>query len=56
MPLSFGIPIGILLALAGLVLYSASKWKRLARSLVSVGIAVLLFTILAIVLAANSSM
>jgi len=56
MPLSLGIPLGLLLALAGLVLYFTGKWKRLALSLVSVGIAVLLFSILAIILAVNSSM
>lgn len=56
MPLSFGIPIGILIALMGLILYFATSRKWLARFIFALGLAVTLFTLLAIVLALISPM
>lgn len=57
MPLSYGIPLGILIMLLGAFLSIVSKRnKKLARLVMIAGGAVTFLTILMIILAANSGM
>lgn len=56
MPLSFGIPIGLVIAAAGVALYLVTRRNRLALVLVSLGLLIALLALLAVILAASSSM
>jgi hypothetical protein len=56
MPLSFGIPVGLLLFLIGLVLYFATSQKQLAKLIVGIGLAITLLTAVLIALVLISPM
>jgi hypothetical protein len=56
MPLTFGIPLGILIALVGMALYFATRRKRAALLLVGLGAVIMAFTFVAVILALNSGM
>jgi hypothetical protein len=56
LPLSFGIPIGLVIAAAGVALYLVTRRNRLALVLVSLGLLIALLALLAVILAASSSM
>jgi hypothetical protein len=56
MPLSFGVPLGLILALGGAVLFFVTNHKKLARVMIGIGIAIALLTLLVIILVVNSSM
>ena len=56
MPLSFGIPIGLVIAAAGVGRYLVPPRNRLALVLVSLGLLIALLALLAVILAASSSM
>ena len=56
MPLSFGIPLGLIVALAGVFLLFFTRWKRIAKVIVGLGITITLGTVIVIILALDSSM
>jgi hypothetical protein len=56
MPLSFGIPLGILVMLIGTVLFYVTKHKRIATVVISIGAFIAAFTLILIVLVLDSSM
>jgi hypothetical protein len=56
MPLSLGIPIGLVIAAAGVALYLLTRRNRLALVLASLGLFIALLSLLFVLLAANSSM
>ncbi len=56
MPLSFGIPLGIIAILVGVVLFFATHNQRLAKMVMGIGVVMTLLTLLFIVLALNSPM
>ena len=56
MPLSFGIPLGILVILVGAVLLFATNTKRLAKITIGIGVVITLLTLTLIILAVNSPM
>jgi hypothetical protein len=56
MPLSFGIPLGLVIVVAGAILFFATRYKKTAKVVMGVGVAVTVLTLLVIVLALNSQM
>ena len=56
MPLTCGVPLGVLLAIGGFALYALTGMKRLGRLMISGGIAIALFSLVAVLLAVNSGM
>ena len=56
MPLSFGIPLGLVIAVAGAILFFATNYKKTAKVVLGIGVAVTLVALLLIVLAVNSQM
>ena len=54
MPLSFGIPLGLLIAVVGAILFFATRYKQTAKIVLGVGVAVTVLTFILIVLAVNS--
>jgi len=56
MPISFGIPLGLVVAIIGAILFFATRYKRAAKLVVGVGLAVAILTFILILLAANSPM
>ena len=56
MPLSFGIPLGVTIAVAGAILLFATNNKKTAKVVLGIGVAVTLLTLILIVLAVNSQM
>jgi hypothetical protein len=56
MPLSFGIPIGLVIAGVGIAVYIVTRRKRLSLVIVSLGIVIFLLTLASVFLAATSSM
>jgi hypothetical protein len=56
MPLSSGIPLGIIAILIGVVLFFATNSKRLAKMVMGIGVVITLLTLLLIILALNSPM
>lgn len=56
MPLSFGIPLGLVIALIGAILFFATRYKEIAKLLLGSGLAVALLTLVLIVLVVNSGM
>jgi len=55
-PISCGLPLGLIIALLGLVIYFISRMKRLALLMISAGLAIALFSVVAIILAVSSNM
>jgi len=56
LPVSFGIPLGLVIALVGAILFFVTKYKRTAKIMIGVGLAVAILTFILILLAANSPM
>jgi hypothetical protein len=56
MPLSFGIPLGLFIAVIGAFLLWATKYKKMAKAVLGIGVAATLVTLILIVLAVNSTM
>ena len=56
MPFSYGIPLGLILAVAGAILFFATRYKRAAKVVLGVGVAITIVVIILIVVAANSPM
>ena len=56
MPVSFGIPLGVVIVLVGTILFFATRYKKTAKVVIGLGAAVTLLTLVLILLAANSQM
>ncbi len=56
MPLSFGIPLGLVIVVVGAILFFATRHKKTAKVVLGVGVVVTLLTFFLIVLAVNSQM
>jgi hypothetical protein len=56
MPLSFLVPLGLLILVFGIVLFFVTSYKKAAKIMMGIGIAVTILTFLLIVLAVNSQM
>ena len=56
MPLSCFVSLGLIIALLGLGVYFLSRMKRLALLMISVGLAIALLAVAAVLLAVNSNM
>jgi hypothetical protein len=54
MPLSFGVPLGLVVIIAGGILLFATKYKKIAFAVIGIGLAFTLCTLLLVVLAVNS--
>jgi|GEM_PF-4645524 len=54
MPLTFFIPIGLILILAGIILHISTKFKLVAKLLIGLGLAVTVLVIGIILLAVNT--
>ena len=50
MPLSFGIPLGLILFVAGAILFFATNYKKIAKVVLGIGVVVTLLTLILIVL------
>lgn len=56
MPLSFGLPLGLIVLAAGAIMLFATEHKTAARIILGIGAAVTLLTLIVILLAVNSNM
>ncbi len=56
MPLTFGIPLGVIIVVVGAILFFATKQKKIAKVVLGIGVAVTILSFFLIVLAVNSSM
>lgn len=56
MTLSFGIPIGLVIGVIGVILLFSTKYKKSAKVVLGVGAVITILTFILIVLAANSQM
>ena len=56
MPLSFGLPLGMIILVAGAIMLLATKHKTAAKVILGIGAAVALLTLIVILLAVNSNM
>ena len=54
MPLTFLFPLGLFMVIAGIFLYSATKYKLIARLIIALGLALIILTIGVIILSVNS--
>ncbi len=56
MPVSFGIPLGLVIVVVGSILFFATRYKNTAKVVIGVGLVVTILTFILILLAANSRM
>jgi hypothetical protein len=56
MPLTFGIPIGLVIAVFGAILFSATRYKKVAIVVVGIGGIIAVLTFILVALAAISPM
>ncbi len=56
MPLTFIIPLGLILVVVGTILFFATRYKTAAKIVIGIGVAITILTFLLIVLAVNSQM
>ncbi|MBC8504053.1 MAG: hypothetical protein ISR58_17450 [Anaerolineales bacterium] len=56
MPLSFGLPVGIIIILVGLILYYSTSYKKMAKIILGIGATLAILTVGAFILVMNSSM
>ncbi len=56
MPLSFGIPLGLTIVVVGVILFFATRYKKIAKVVLGIGVAVTFLTLILVVLAVNSQM
>jgi hypothetical protein len=56
MPVSFGIPLGIVILLVGVILFFSTNYKRAARLVIGAGAVIAVLTVVLILLAVNSQM
>ena len=56
MPLSFAIPLGLLIAVVGAILFFATRYKKTAKVVFGVGVAIAILAFILVLLAVNSQM
>jgi hypothetical protein len=56
MPLTFGVPLGLLVAVVGAVLFFATGLKRVAKVIIGFGLAITMLTVVLVALALSSNM
>ena len=56
MPLSFGVPLGLTIAVVGAILIFTTKHKKISWLVLGIGLTITLMTLILIVLAINSDM
>ena len=56
MPLTFLIPVGLIIAVVGVILFFVTRYKKIAIVVIGIGIAISILTFLLVVLAVNSQM
>jgi len=56
MPLSFGIPLGLAIIVVGAILFFATRYKKVAKVVLGIGVAITLLALTLIVLVLNSQM
>jgi hypothetical protein len=56
MPITFFIPLGLLIVVVGLILFFVTRYRKAAKIVIGIGVAVTILTFLLIVLAVNSQM
>ncbi len=56
MPLSFGIPLGLVIAVVGTVMFRATTYRRVSLVMIGLGATVVLGTLVMIAMAVNSGM
>ena len=56
MPITFFIPLGLVLVVVGAILFFVTRYKKAAKIMIGIGVAVTILTFLLIVLAVNSQM
>jgi len=56
MPLTFLIPVGLIIAVVGAILFFVTRYKKTAIVVMGIGIAISILTFLLVVLAVNSQM
>jgi glucose uptake protein GlcU len=56
MPLSFMIPLGILVTVLGAILFFATRYKKTAKVVMGVGLVISILAFILLVLALNSQM
>ena len=56
MPFSLALPLGLVIALVGAILFFVTKYKRAAKVMIGLGAAVAILTFILILLAVNSRM
>ena len=56
MPLSYGVPLGLVILVFGAILLFVTRYKKMAKIVIGFGGAIAVLTIILIVLAANSNM
>jgi hypothetical protein len=55
-PISFGIPLGLVIAVVGAILFFATRYKKTAKIMIGVGLAFAILTFILIQLAVSSQM
>ena len=56
MPLTFGIPLGLVIVVVGAILFFATRYKTLAKLVIGFGLAASVMTVILVVLVVNSNM
>ena len=56
MPITFFIPLGLVLVVVGAILFFVTRYKKAAKIMIGIGVAVTILTFLLVVLAVNSQM
>ena len=56
MPLTFFIPLGLVLVVVGTILFFVTRYKQAAKVVIGIGVAITILSFLLIVLAVNSQM
>jgi hypothetical protein len=56
LPISLALPLGLIIALVGAILFFVTKYKRAAKMMIGVGLAIAILTFLVILLASRSPM
>ena len=56
MPVTFFIPVGLIIAVVGAILFFVTRYKKTAIVVMGIGIAISILTFLLVVLAVNSQM
>jgi hypothetical protein len=56
MPLTFGIPLGVIIVMVGAVLFFGTRYKKTAKVVFGMGMFVTLLTFILIAMALNSNM